>query len=98
MSVKPFIKYTLTQRNKDVVFVECKAANLAQDFLSEDVGNLLIDLPNLIIAEKKYAESNSEVIRFRLSAKDKRVIEKKAVQAGYRSVSDYMRNLALLET
>lgn len=35
--------------NKDgSIRVECPDANIEQDFLSEDIGQLLIDLPNLI--------------------------------------------------
>ena len=87
--------YSLEKKNKDIIFVECKDAGIAQDFLTEDVANLLIDLPNLIIAEKEYKETQSEIIRFRISTIDKTKIEKKAVKEGYGSVSDYMRHLAL---
>lgn len=88
-------EYSLKQKTKDIIFVECKEANLAQDFLAEDVANLIIDLPNLIVAEKEYNKKQSEVVRFRVSAEDKNKIEKKAVKEGFRSVSDYIRNLAL---
>jgi len=87
--------YTLEKKNNDIIFVECKDANIAQDFLTEDVANLLIDLPNLILAEKVYKKKQSEIIRFRISAADKSRVEKKAVKEGYDSVSDYLRNLAL---
>ena len=43
-------EYSLTKKNEDVVFVECKEANIAQEFLKEDIADLIIDLPNLIIA------------------------------------------------
>lgn len=87
--------YSLTQKKDGVVFVECAAAKIAQEFLSEDVAGLLIDLPNLILAEKEYQEKQSNVVRFRISATDKKVIEKKAVDKGFKSVSEYMRHLAL---
>jgi len=88
-------EYSLKQKSKDSIFIECKDANIAQNFLAEDVAGLIIDLPNLIIAEKKYNKKQSDVIRFRLSTEDKNKIEKKAVKEGFDSVSDYMRNLAL---
>jgi hypothetical protein len=88
-------KYILQGKKKGVIFVECKNANIAQDFLAEDVADLLIDLPNLIIAEKEYSEKQSEVVRFRISPQDKNKIEKKAVKEGYGSLSDYIRHLAL---
>lgn len=87
--------YSLEKRNKDVVFVECKDANISQEFITGDVAGLLIDLPNLIISEKEHVKKQSEIIRFRISTKDKDRIEKKAVKEGFKSVSDYMRSLAL---
>lgn len=78
-------------------FVECDAANIGQEFLNEDIPELLNDLPNLIMAEKEYNNQQSEMIRFRVSVDDKKVIEKKAVQKGYPSVSGYLRDLALGE-
>ena len=88
-------KYSLEEKNGNVVFVECIDANIAQEFPAEDVPSLLIDLPNLIIAEKEYAGNQSEIIRFRISSSDKNKIERKAVKEGYDSLSDYMRHLAL---
>lgn len=88
-------EYILTKRSEDIVFVECKDANIAQEFLKEDVVDLIIDLPNLIIAEKEYNKKQSEVIRFRITSEDKSIVEKKAVKEGYSSVSDYLRHLAL---
>lgn len=88
-------KYTLQKKKGGSIFVECKDAKIAQEFLAEDVAGLLIDLPNLIIAEKEYNNKQSEVIRFRISAKDKSKIEGKAVKEGYGSLSDYIRHLAL---
>src|SRR3989344_2656867 len=87
--------YSLEEKKNGTVFITCKDANIAQEFLAEDVASLLIDLPNLIIAEKEYKKAQSEVIRFRISSEDKNKIEEKAVREGYNSVSDYMRHLAL---
>jgi len=87
--------YSLEEKRGGNIFVECKDANIAQEFLAEDVANLLIDLPNLIIAEKEYDKKQSEVVRFRISSADKSKIEKKAIKEGYETVSDYMRHLAL---
>ena len=87
--------YSLEKKSKDTIFVECKDANIAQEFLAEDVAALLIDLPNLIIVEKEHNKKQTEVVRFRISSTDKSKIEKKAVKEGFGSVSDYMRYLAL---
>jgi predicted DNA binding CopG/RHH family protein len=88
-------EYTLKEKSAGVVFVECKDANIAQEFLKEDIADLIIDLPNLIIAEKEHKKKQSEVIRFRISVEDKKNVEKKAVKEGYPSVSEYLRHLAL---
>ncbi len=87
--------YSLEKRKDGLVYVECTAANLMQEFLAEDVVDLLIDLPNLIVAEKEYQNRQSDVVRFRVSIEDKKQIEKKAAKEGYVSVSEYIRNLAL---
>ena len=87
--------YSLEKKKRGLVFIECKSANIAQDFLAEDVGSLLIDLPNLIIAEREHVKKQSEVIRFRISPTDKGKIERKAVKEGYDSLSEYMRHRVL---
>ena len=87
--------YTLKSVDKKSVFVECDAANIGQEFLKEDVADLLIDLPNLILAEKEYKPGQSEVIRFRLEAEDKKAILMKAQKNGYKTVSAFLRSLAL---
>lgn len=75
--------------------MECLAANISQPFLSEDIPDLLIDLPNLILSEKEYVEKQNDVIRFRVTPEDKKLIEEKAGKNGYKTVSDYLREVAL---
>lgn len=87
--------YSLKPLTEETTFVTCEAANIAQEFLNEDVPALLIDLPNLILAEKAYDKKQSEVIRFRVSPDDKRAIEKRALRKGYVSISAYLRDLSL---
>jgi hypothetical protein len=87
--------YTLKKLDKDTSFVECKGSNIAQEFLNEDIPQLLNDLPRLILAEKDYHKQQSEIIRFRVSPKDKKQIEKQALKKGYSSVSSFLRDLAL---
>lgn len=87
--------YTLAKMDEKICYVECKAAKIAQEFLNEDIPALILDLPNLIIAEKEYVNKQSEVVRFRLSPEDKKFIEKRAIRKGYKSVSSFLRDLAL---
>lgn len=72
----------------------CKAAKIDQEFLAQDVSELILDLPALITAEREYASTQGEVIRFRVSARDKKRIEERAVEKGYSSISKYLRDLA----
>ena len=91
-------EYIITPINKKEVFFECKAAGISQRFLSGDIPALLIDLPELIIAEQKFRKEirkQSEIIRFRISSEDKKEIEKRAIKNGYSTISAFLRALAL---
>ncbi len=87
--------YTLKDGGNKTTIVKCEAAGVNQPFLNEDVPALLRDLPNLILAEKEYKNQQSEVIRFRITPEDKQLIEKRAIQKGYSSISGFLRDLAL---
>ncbi len=87
--------YTLKPASESTTFFECESANIFQEFLNEDISGLLIDLPNLILAEKEYHQTQSEIIRFRISKESKKTIEKRAIQKGYSSISSYLRDLSL---
>lgn len=88
-------KYSYTlEKKKGGIYVTCAEANISQLFEAEDVPALIFDLPNLIIAEKEYADK-AEVIRFRVDKDTKKRIEHIAAQKGFTSVSAYLRNLAL---
>ena len=89
--------YTLRREGSGSIFVRCPAAHIAQNFLNEDIPQLLADLPNLILAEKKYAQEQIATIRFRVSPRDKQTIEKRALHKGYVSVSQYLRDVALAQ-
>jgi len=90
-------EYTLRQtKEKGVIHFICASAHIDQDFLSEDIPALLLDLPNLIIAERDYDKNQTEIVRFRITATDKKKIEQKALACGFKSVSDYLRARALV--
>ncbi len=90
-------KYIYSMKKIDMksTHFECDAANISQPFLNEGIPNLLIDLPNLILAEKEYKEKQEAVIRFRVTLEDKKLIEEKAGKCGFKTVSDYLREVAL---
>lgn len=87
--------YTLKKVGENATFFECQAANISQEFLNEDVPGLLTDLQNLILAELKYKGKQGQVIRFRVGEEDKKLIMKKAYSKGYKTISDFLRDLAL---
>ncbi len=87
--------YTLERTVSGAIRIVAKDACLDQEFLPEDVSEIILDLPNLIIAEQEYTRKQSDVIRFRISSADKARIEKKAIKNGYDSISGYIRDLAL---
>lgn len=87
--------YILRDSNKDATYVECKAANISQEFLNEDIPGLLKDLPGLILSEKNHQKQQNEMIRFRVSSEDKKEIEKRALKKGYNSISSFLRDMAL---
>lgn len=87
--------YTLERTSGGAIHLVSKDARIDQEFLSEDLSEILLDLPQLILAEQDYAKKQSDVIRFRVSGIDKAKIEKKAIENGYDSVSGYVRDLAL---
>ena len=86
--------YVMTERQQGVVYVDCKAAAVGQEFEAEDVGALIFDLPNLIEAEQAYQEIQSGTIRFRTTAEERKKIESNA-KANGKSISKYVRDLAL---
>ena len=47
--------YTIIKKKNNTVYVECEAAKVAQEFLGDDIADLLVDLPNLIVAEKNHS-------------------------------------------
>ncbi|MFH0820713.1 MAG: hypothetical protein V1908_02975 [Candidatus Peregrinibacteria bacterium] len=88
-------RYTLKPLSNGETHVECEAAGINQDFLDEDILNLIIDLPNLIVAEKEYEKKQEYVLRFRCNGAERRAIEKQAVQKRFPTLSAYLRALAL---
>jgi len=87
--------FTLKEVSAKTTLVKCESANIEQEFLNEDVPPLLSDLPQLILAEKKYKNQRDDIIRFRVKPDDKKQIEQIALKKGYSSVSQFLRDLAL---
>jgi hypothetical protein len=86
----------LTKVNDQTTHIFCPTAWIDQDFLNEDVPQLLIDLPKLILDNIKEKDSNvSTTIHIRLLKSEKNKIQKNALAKGYKSVSSYVRDMAI---
>lgn len=71
----------------------CSALGIEQDFLVEDIPELILDLPN-IAQNLKENKQQGTYIRLRIKDSEKKLIEKKAVAAG-KTTSAYIRETAL---
>lgn len=87
--------YTIKPVDHEMVFFECKDAGIAQEFLAEDIPALIMDLPELILIEKRFQKKRKEMLRFRISPEDKNEIQKRAAKAGYNTISAFLRDLGL---
>ena len=89
--------YTLgdpfTKDGDKLMRVTCPKLNIDQDFLVEDIPELLLDLPN-IAHNLKQSSKRSTFLRIRITDKDKKRIEKKALQSG-KTTSAYIRETLL---
>ena len=86
--------YIMTETPGGMVYVDCEAASVGQEFEAEDVGALILDLPNLIEAELSYKEIQSGTIRFRTTVEERKKIEANAKASG-KSISKFVRDLAV---
>jgi hypothetical protein len=58
--------YTLERMKNGAVKMVSKDARIHQEFLAEDVSELILDLPHLIAAEQAYTKGHADVIRLRV--------------------------------
>ena len=76
-----------------VMHFSCPKLEINQDFLIEDIPELILDLPNIAQNLKESSKQNT-FIRIRIKTEEKKVIEKKATAAG-KTTSAYIRERAL---
>lgn len=102
MVLKNYIKvgtrkyaYDIHKIDESVSRVVCRDAKIDQEFLNEDIVGLLVDLPKIIAAEKKYQEKQDSVIRFRVTSMEKAKIRKKFTEQGYTNMSAYIKDKVL---
>ncbi len=87
--------YFIEPIDSDVSKIICKSAKIEQEFLNEDLVNLLKDLPNLIEAEKSHKDKKDSVIRFRLSWLEKLKLQKKVEKSEYKTLSAFIKDKVL---
>ncbi len=89
--------YTIQPSSEEsgAVFFECEGAGIFQDFLKEDLIQLLLDLPLHIMEQEEWVAEKDHNIIFRVSAEEKKIIQRNAVKRGFGKVSDFMRTVAL---
>ncbi|MDH3324407.1 MAG: hypothetical protein OEL89_02115 [Candidatus Peregrinibacteria bacterium] len=71
----------------------CPKLEIDQDFLVEDVPELILDLPNIAYNLKQSSKQNT-FLRVRIKMEEKMVIEKKAMKEG-KTMSVYIREKVL---
>lgn len=87
--------FTIKEIKKDEVYFDCEGAGVGQGFLLEDIGGLFLALPDFILEEQAYRAKQKHILRFRVSQEEKKDIMKKALKKGYKTVSSFLRALAL---
>ena len=86
--------YTMAPARQYTTIV-VKEAGLKLKVPNEQVPQVLAELARQIIANRETAEAQSEVLRFRVTPSEKQQIESAAIEAGFSSVSAYLRQVAV---
>ncbi len=87
-------EYSLEKINEEVIRFKCEKLGMDEEFLLEDIANLIMDLPNIANNLKTY-EKGKVTIRFRVTPTEKQRIIQTASHNGYRNTSDFVRECVL---
>lgn len=88
--------YTLEPTRKATTLV-CRGANINTRFANDEIPRVLSDLPRMILDAMQAIETQSEVMRFRVTAEEKEQIASNAVDEGFDNISAYIRSKLLEE-
>jgi hypothetical protein len=80
---------------KDNTTIICEGAGIRAQFPNEQVPVVLAELAKAILNTRQELEAQSEVMRFRVTPTEKRMMEKRAHALGYKNMSSYLRAVAL---
>ena len=87
--------YFIEPVDNEVSKIICKSAKIEQEFLNEDLVWLLKDLPSLIKAEQEYKDKKENFVRFRVSRKEKLLLQEKAKNSGFKILSAFIKDKIL---
>jgi len=87
-------EYSLEKINNEIVRFKCEKLGMDEEFLFEDIAQLIMDLPNIATNLKNY-EKNKVTVKFRVTPTEKQKIIQSATSKGYKSTSDFVRERAL---
>ena len=85
------IQYFIETIDNEISKIICKSAKIEQEFLNEDIVNLLKDLPNLISSESEYNEKKENILRFRVSRKEKVLLQDRAKKEWFKTLSSFIK-------
>lgn len=88
--------YTLLPA-RNVTTLICRSANIEARFPNDQIPRILAELPQIIVEQGNLSldSPQTEVLRFRVSEDEKAQIEHNAFEAGYSTLSSYLRDVAL---
>ncbi len=70
----------------------CEGAGIRQKYLNSEIPAILANLPSIIInLTEQQSEVQSEALRFRVTPSEKEQIARDAYEAGFSSMSAYLR-------
>ena len=76
-----------------IIHISCPIINVNQNYLLSDLASLLMDLPLMI--EEELSQKADTNLHIRLKSSEKKLIEKKAQQQWYRSLSEFVKDKCL---
>ena len=86
--------YTL-HPSKRVTTLICRGAGINERFANDEIPRVLSQLPAMILQALKATETQSEVMRFRVTREEKEQIAYNAISNGYDNISAYIRSKLL---
>ncbi len=79
---------------RNVTVLICEDANIRASFANDEIPKVLINLPKLIVEAINSGAPQTEVLRFRVTKKEKQQILKNTIEAGFDNVSAFLRYVA----